>query len=96
MAETSVPDPANAADDAIPNDEEEAPKPPQREILFGEPEWAAECMIKEVWTQVKAEAHVRDMKKKRFGFAAEAACRIMLGEVDICFTHIEPKVVCLC
>eukprot|EP00392_Amoebophrya_sp_AT5.2_P004938 g4947.t1 len=91
MAETSVPDPGNAADDAIPNDEEEAPKPPQREIPFGEPEWAAECMIKEVWTQVKAEAHVRDMKKKRFGFAAGAACRIMLGEVDICFTHIEPK-----
>ncbi|CAD7942771.1 unnamed protein product [Amoebophrya sp. A120] len=57
---------------------------------FGEAEWVAECIMESIWGEVKVLAHDRGIKAKRFGFAAQAASKIMLSDLSICFSYIEP------
>merc|ERR1712194_846096 len=54
-------------------------------------EMIAHYFMDELWERVRTKTFERDMKKKRFGFAVSATSKVILSDLAICFSYVEPQ-----
>ncbi|CAD7926543.1 unnamed protein product [Amoebophrya sp. A25] len=58
---------------------------------WGESEDAAHEAVAHIWDKTKRITHERDLAHKRFGYSARTVTKVMLAEIDMAFTYIEPE-----